>query len=100
MLLMYNLLNFLNIDSGDYIHEKNVGLNTSTKEQYALLGFHLIDDIEEIENKGKLTFITFINSIEKMNSLLTNKIDLDYLEILYREKFMVGKSNEYIYKSN
>ena len=41
-----------------------------------------------------------INSIEKMNSLLTNKIDLDYLEILYREKFMVGKSNEYIYKSN
>ena len=35
-----------------------------------------------------------------MNSLLTNKIDLDYLEILYREKFMVGKPNEYIYKSN
>ena len=37
--------------------------------------------------------------IDKMNSLLTDKIDLDYLETLYRKKFMVGKSSEYIYKS-
>ena len=40
-----------------------------------------------------------VNSIEKKNSLLTDKIDIDYLEILYREKFMVGKSNEIIYKN-
>ena len=38
--------------------------------------------------------------VEKKNMLLTGKIDLDYLEILYRQKFMFGKSNEYIYKSN
>ena len=38
--------------------------------------------------------------VEKKNMLLTDKMDLDYLEILYREKFMVGKSNEHIYKSN
>ena len=38
-----------------------------------------------------------INSIEKKNNLLTDKIDIDYLEILYREKFMVGKTNEKIY---
>ena len=38
--------------------------------------------------------------VEKKNKLLTGKVDLDYLEMLYREKFMVGKSNEYIYKSN
>ena len=38
--------------------------------------------------------------VEKKNMLLTDKIDLDYLEILYRQKFMFGKSNEYIYKSN
>ena len=37
-------------------------------------------------------------SMEKKNSLLTNTIDLDYLETLYRQKFMFGKSNEYIYK--
>ena len=38
--------------------------------------------------------------VEKKNMLLTDKMDLDYLEILYRQKFMVGKSNEHIYKSN
>ena len=39
-------------------------------------------------------------SMEKKNSLLTNTIDLDYLETLYRKKFMLGKSNEYIYQNN
>ena len=38
--------------------------------------------------------------VEKKNMLLTDKMDLDYLEILYRQKFMVGKANEHIYKSN
>ena len=38
--------------------------------------------------------------VEKKNMLLVDKIDLDYLEMLYREKFMLGKPNEYIYKSN
>jgi len=38
--------------------------------------------------------------IEKKNMLLTDKIDLDYLETVYRHKFMLGKSNEHIYKSN
>jgi len=37
--------------------------------------------------------------INKKNSLLTDNIDLDYLEILYRKKFMVGKNNEKIYIS-
>ena len=39
-------------------------------------------------------------SMEKKNNLLTNTIDLDYLETLYRKKFMLGKSNEYIYQNN
>ena len=38
-----------------------------------------------------------LSAIEKKNSLLTDSIDLDYLEILYREKFMVGKKSEKIY---
>ena len=38
--------------------------------------------------------------VERKNKLLIGKVDLDYLEMLYREKFMVGKSNEYIYKNN
>ena len=38
-----------------------------------------------------------LNLIEKRNSLLTDVIDIDYLEILYRKKFMLGNSNEKIY---
>jgi len=41
-----------------------------------------------------------LDSIEKKNSLLTDIIDTDYLETLYRKKFMVGKVNEKIYISN
>ena len=41
-----------------------------------------------------------LDSIEKKNTLLTDIIDTDYLETLYREKFMVGKVNEKIYISN
>ena len=48
-----------------------------------------------IEKKESL--ISKLNLIEKKNSLLTNIVDLDYLEILYREKFMVGKKSEKIY---
>ena len=35
--------------------------------------------------------------VEKHNMLLKSYIDLDYLEMLYRQKFMVGISNEHIY---
>jgi len=35
--------------------------------------------------------------MKKKNGLLTNNIDLDYLETLYRNKLMVGKSNEKIF---
>ena len=38
-----------------------------------------------------------VDSLEKKNSLLTGIIDKDYLETLYRKKFMVGKANEKIY---
>ena len=38
-----------------------------------------------------------LESIEQVNIMLTEKIDLDYLEILYRKKFMLGKSTEKIF---
>ena len=50
--------------------------------------------------KEKNLVTSKLDLIEKKNNLLTEVIDTDYLEILYREKFMVGKSNEYIYKNN
>ena len=51
-----------------------------------------------IEEKKALSIK--LAKVEKNNMLLADKIDLDYLEMLYREKFMLGKPNEYIYKSN
>ena len=51
---------------------------------------------ELVQEKKLLT--AQLNSIEKKNSLLTDTIDLDYLETLYRKKFMAGKPSEKIYK--
>jgi len=35
--------------------------------------------------------------LERKNSLLSNNIDLDFIEILIREKFLFGKPGETIY---
>ena len=41
--------------------------------------------------------INKINDLEFKNSLLSDNIDLDYVEILIRERFLLGKKNEKIY---
>ena len=43
-----------------------------------------------------------IQDLEFKNSLLSDKLDLDYIEILIREKFLFGKEGEtlYIIKKN
>ena len=48
------------------------------------------------------TLINKIKDLEFKNSLLSNKIDLDYIEILIRKKFLFGKEGEtlYIIKGN
>jgi len=68
--------------------------------QRGLISFYEKQKIKEqlIEEKKALTIK--LAMVEKKNRLLTDKVDLDYLEMLYREKFMVGKSNEHIYKNN
>ncbi len=50
----------------------------------------------------KLSIINKIEDLEFKNSLLTNNLDLDYIEILIREKFLFGKDGEklYIIKNN
>tara|TARA_B100001123_G_C14917913_1_gene870512 strand:- start:47 stop:343 length:297 start_codon:yes stop_codon:yes gene_type:complete len=65
----------------------------------------LISYYKKLMNKQELILekeilTTQLNYIEKKNSLLTDKIDLDYLEMLYRKKFMVGKTDEKIYMNN
>ena len=39
-----------------------------------------------------------LNDLENRNKLLSDKIDLDYLDILYREKLKFGKKDEILIK--
>jgi cell division protein DivIC len=41
-----------------------------------------------------------LKSVEKKNKLLSNDIDLDYLETLYRTKLKFGKKDEILIKLN
>ena len=80
-LFLYVLLNFLDGERG-------------------LISYYEKQKVKEQLVKEKKALTIKLATVEKKNRLLTEKVDLDYLEILYREKFMVGKSNEHIYKSN
>ena len=68
--------------------------------QRGLISYYEKQKIKEqlIEEKKALSIK--LAMVENKNKLLTDKVDLDYLEMLYREKFMVGKPNEHIYKSD
>ena len=68
--------------------------------QRGLISYYEKQKIKEqlVEEKKALSIKLAI--VENKNMLLTDQMDLDYLEILYRKKFMFGKSNEHIYKSN
>ena len=65
-----------------------------------LISYYEKQKIKQQLIEEKKSFSIELANVEKKNMLLTNKIDLDYLEMLYREKFMVGTPKEYIYKSN
>ena len=74
-LFLYVMLNFLDGERGliSYFEKKNIINN-------------LLQEKKLLTNK--------LNLIEKKNSMLTDIIDLDFLETIFREKFMVGKKNE------
>ena len=90
-----------------FINNKKLTLLTIFLFIYAIL--NLLDGerglISYIEKKQMITQLidkkksleTELYLIEKKNNLLTDSIDLDYLETLYRSKFMVGKKSEKIF---
>ncbi len=47
--------------------------------------------------KKELLLIDQIKDLDFKNSLLSDNLDLDYIEILIRERFLFGKKNETIY---
>ena len=77
-LKIYFFLNLLDGERGliSYFKKKNVLLDLNSQL------FSLTNKIEEIELK---------------NSLLTNKLDLDFIETLIRKNFLLGKKGEIIY---
>ena len=54
------------------------------------------NNLEELKNK-KILIANKVEDLEIKNSLLTNNLDLDYIEILIRQKFLFGKEKEKIY---
>ena len=52
--------------------------------------------LKNLKNQ-KLFLINQINDLDFKNSLLSDNLDLDYVEILIRERFLFGKKNEKIY---
>ena len=59
------------------------------------------DTYEQLKN-DEITLNIKIEDLDHKNSLLTENIDLDFIEILIREKFLFGKEGEttYIIKDN
>ena len=45
----------------------------------------------------EFSLINRINDLDFKNSLLSDNLDLDYVEILIRERFLFGNKNEKIY---
>ena len=77
-LFLYFFFNFLDGERGLFSHfkKKNLLINLQNKEI-------------ELTNKVKV--------MEFKNSLLTNNLDLDYIETLLRQKFLLGKEDEKFY---
>ena len=54
------------------------------------------ETLKNVKNE-ELSLINQINDLDFRNSLLSDNLDLDYVEILIRERFLFGKKNEKIY---
>ena len=79
--IFYFFFNFMSGERGfiSYLEKKDILKDLKLKEA------SLINNIEDLDFK---------------NSLLSDILDLDYIETLIREKFIFGKKNEKIYIIN
>ena len=62
-----------------------------------LISYFEKKNILEEFNDEKIKITNKIGELEIKNSLLTDNLDLDYIEILIRQKFLFGKKSEKIY---
>ncbi len=62
-----------------------------------LISFFKKKEILNDIKKEELRLISQIKDLDFKNSLLSNNLDLDYVETLIRERFLFGKKNEKLY---
>ena len=77
-LILYFFFNLLSGERGLISYFEKKQILTDLQKQESLL----IEQIKDLDFK---------------NSLLSNNLDLDYIETLIRERFLFGKKNEKIY---
>ncbi len=77
-LIFYFIFNLVSGERGLFSYFEKKELLSNLKNEEALL----INKIKDIDHK---------------NSLLSTNLDLDYVEILIRERFLFGKKDETIY---
>ena len=65
--------------------------------QRGLISYFEKKQILNIQKKKELNLISQIKDLDFKNSLLSDNLDLDYIETLIRERFLFGKKNEKIY---
>ena len=65
--------------------------------QRGLISYFEKNQILNSLQKEELFLINQIRDLDLKNSLLSDNLDLDYVETLIRERFLFGKKNETIY---
>ena len=65
--------------------------------QRGLISYYQKQHIKSNLVYQKKLFSKKLANVEKKNSLLSENLDLDYLETIYRKKFMIGKPSEKVY---
>ena len=65
--------------------------------QRGLISFFEKKEILNDLIKKEIVLISQIKDLDFKNSLLSDNLDLDYIETLIRERFLFGKKNEIIY---
>ncbi len=74
-----------------------VGINLISGER-GLISYFEKKNLEKTLIQNELKLEKQLNIIEKKNKLLSENIDLDYLDTIYREKLKFGKKEEILIK--
>ena len=73
-----------------------VSFNLLTGQRGLISFFEKKESLNNLK-KDELTLINQIKDLDFKNSLLSDNLDLDYIESLIRERLLFGKKNETIY---